>query len=366
MAVLETIDLHLVQVPLKRPYKLAFGDVLALDSIVVEVRTDDGGHGLGEATMLPAYGGERTEDAWTFCAARTGDIPGTDTGSAKRMLDTFLHDFPFSVSAMTAALEMAEGHPALVRDRAVRVPVLGAIASNDLADIPDEIDKLLAAGYGTIKVKVGFDLEKDIARVRFIQDYMAGRALIRLDGNQGFDAEQGCRFASSLEPAGIELFEQPCPAHDWDAATRVAAVSTVPMMMDESIFGVDDIDRAADLGIAAYVKLKLLKMGGIGSLAAGLDRIRERGMKPVLGNGVANDIACWQEAAVAAARIDNAGEFNGFQRPVSGLLAEPLPFDGDCIALDPAYVPRLDADKLRHYGLKHVRHDKKSAAASAD
>jgi L-alanine-DL-glutamate epimerase-like enolase superfamily enzyme len=63
--------------------------------------------------------------------------------------------------------------------------------------------------------------------------------------NQGYDREQGCAFAVALDPEGIELFEQPCAAGDWDAARAVADVSPVPMMLDESIYGMADIERAA-------------------------------------------------------------------------------------------------------------------------
>ena len=38
---------------------------------------------------------------------------------------------------------------------------------------------------------------------------------------------EACRFAESLDPTGIELFEQPCAAEDWNANARVAGVSTV-------------------------------------------------------------------------------------------------------------------------------------------
>ena len=65
----------------------------------------------------------------------------------------------------------------------------------------------------------------------------AGRAVIRLDANLGFSREDGCRFASFLDPAGIELFEQPCSSADWETNAAVAAVSTVLVMLDESIYG---------------------------------------------------------------------------------------------------------------------------------
>ena len=55
-------------------------------------------------------------------------------------------------------------------------------------------------------------------------------------------------------------------------------------------------------------------------------------MEPVLGNGVACEIGCWMEACVARTLIGNAGEMNGFLKPVTRLLANPVRFDGGCAA----------------------------------
>ena len=42
-----------------------------------------------------------------------------------------------------------------------------------------------------------------------------------------------------------------------------------------------------------------MKMGGLASPGSGLARIRELGMEPVLGNGVACEVGCWMEACIA-------------------------------------------------------------------
>jgi L-alanine-DL-glutamate epimerase-like enolase superfamily enzyme len=201
---------------------------------------------------------------------------------------------------------------------------------------------LLDAGFGTLKVKVGFDADRDARRVRLIQSIVAGRCLLRLDANQGYDRERGCAFAQGLDPECIELFEQPCAADDWDGAQAVAAVSPVPMMLDESIYGMEDIERAARLGAARFIKLKLMKMGSLERLARGIRRIRELGMEPVLGNGVACEVGCWMEACVARDLITNAGEMNGFLKPVTRLLVDPLPFSDGALVLEAGCAPRLD------------------------
>ena len=185
--------------------------------------------------------------------------------------------------------------------------------------------------------------------VAMIQRIVSGRCRLRIDANQGYDRAHGCAFAAALDPAGIELFEQPCAAGDWEAACAVAAVSPVPMMLDESIYGMEDIERAAELEAARFIKLKLMKTGGLDALARGLGRIRELGMEPVLGNGVACEVGCWMEACVARTLIANAGEMNGFLKPVERLLANPVRFAEGALLLDAGYVPRLDAHAVSRW-----------------
>jgi L-alanine-DL-glutamate epimerase-like enolase superfamily enzyme len=202
---------------------------------------------------------------------------------------------------------------------------------------------------------VGFDVDTDLARVGLIQNLVAGRARIRIDANQGYSRVDACRFASALDPQGIELLEQTCRAGDWEAAGAVAKVSTVPMMLDESIYTLDDVERAAELDAAAYIKFKLMKAGGCEKLARALERIRALGMTPVLGNGVACDIGCWMEARMAAASIDNAGEMNGFLKTDHPLVENPMPVESGAVVLEPDYWPRLDRAALERYAQARLR-----------
>ena len=115
------------------------------------------------------------------------------------------------------------------------------------------------------------------------------------------------------------------------------------MMLDESIYGLDDIRRAAELKAARYIKVKLMKLGGLDRLAAAIDTIRDCGMEPVLGNGVACEIGCWMEACIARGRINNAGEMNGFLKPVAPLLdAARSNSTRGAIVLEPDFRPALD------------------------
>ncbi|HEX9568812.1 MAG TPA: enolase C-terminal domain-like protein [Rhodospirillales bacterium] len=350
-----SITLYRLELPLHRPYHLALGEVTAFDTILAVAEDSDGRRGFGEATILTGYTPETIAESWPAAAQLARRVAGMETPDAKDLIGLVAHHQPFMATALMTAAEMLEGNPLLEVREPARVPLLAILNETEEKEIAAEIEARLAEGYRTLKVKVGFDANADARRVRFIQDALAGRARIRIDGNQGFGQDDAVRFAGALKPDNIELFEQPCDAGDWKAAEAVAKVSTVPMMMDESIFGPDDIKRAADLGCAKFIKLKLMKAGGLDSLAAGLRLIRERGMTPVLGNGVASDIGCWMEACVARTLIDNAGEMNGFLKPKARVFRNPIGVERGAMVvkaglpalIDDAALARLAADSHR-------------------
>ena len=343
---IDTITLYRFSLPLIRPFHLALGTIEAFDTIVAVAEDGNGGLGFGEATILTGYTAETIGECWPVAQDLARRIAGMETMDAKDMIQVAHSPWPFTATALMTSVEMLEGHPLLGLAEPRTVPLLANIFSTEDDAIAEEVEARLDEGYGTLKVKIGFDVDADLRRVGFIQDRVSGRARIRLDGNQGYDTEGAVHFATALKPDGIELLEQPCQAGDWEAAAAVARASNVPMMLDESIFGPADIERAAELDAARYIKLKLMKAGGLDSLVQGLKLIRDLGMTPVLGNGVASDVGCWMEACVARDHIDNAGEMNGFLKPRDGIFAEPMEMENGALVLDAA-VPKLkDPDAL--------------------
>jgi L-alanine-DL-glutamate epimerase-like enolase superfamily enzyme len=335
----ERVVLHRVRAPLSVPYALSFGSVEAFDTLLVEAVIDDGGQGWGEATVLTGYTQETIEQAWELASAKASDLIGLAADEAKRRSQDLHHRAPFTATALVCALEMAQGHYLLDADSECRVPLLAVINATQRVAIDEEIEQRLAQGYGTLKVKVGFDLVPDIERLAFIQQRIGGRATLRIDANQGYSLADAIRFVNAIDPAGIELLEQTCAAGDWQAAVAVAEAARprgLAMMLDESIYGPSDIDRAADLHCADVIKLKLMKAGGLDELANGLDHIRRRDLRAVLGNGVAGDIGCWMEACVAARMLDNAGEMNGFLKPRTRLFQVPMHLQAGELVLTPA------------------------------
>lgn len=352
---LQSLTLYRVKMLLSVPYHVSYRVYEDFEPIIVEARDTDGRIGWGEGHISPGHTFETIDGGWAFCRDCSAAAVGLTVAAAKDGIAARITESPVAASALVTALEMLEGHPALNLHTDVRLPLLTPFHATDHADFPAEVDARVAEGFRTLKVKVGKNWQEDAAKVRAVQAAAKGKATIRLDANRGFNRDDGCRFAESLDPAGIELFEQPCDSHAWDDNAAVAAVSPVPVMLDESIYGVDDIKRAGDMEGVGCVKLKLKKMGGLDLLEEGLRLIRDLGMVPVLGDGVSTELCCWMEACVARTTIDNAGEFNGFLKPRDRLFANKLRFADGALHMEAGYAPEMDRDKLASHTIDTER-----------
>lgn len=344
--IVERVRVRRVEFALVTPYRLSSGDLVAFDPIVVEAIGADGREGWGEALIVPGYAPESAEQAWQVCCGLSERIAGLGTAAARRLVSEHRNASTGASSALLAALEMLVGHPMLTVEHECRVPLVAPCQAHDPAEIAEEVERLITKGFRTLKVKVGYDWREDLQRVTRIQEATAGRAMLRLDANRGFSKTDATAFASRLDPCGIELFEQPCAARDWAANAAVASASAVPVMLDESIYGIADIERAAQVPGVAYVKVKLKKMGGVEILARALRRSAELGLAAVLGDGVSTEIGCWMEASIGARMVRNAGEMNGFLKVRERLFTNPLEFRDGAIVLRPHYWPQIDRKAL--------------------
>lgn len=364
MARIDELIVRELRMPLSEPYPSAIATIHALDVLMVQVRTSDGATGFGEAVIVEGYTHETRAGGWQFCTEHASAAIGRESSEVKTALAAHRAQHSHAVATLTAAIEMAEGHALLAPPlQDARVPLLAPVNAKHDDAITAEVERLLGEGFGTLKVKVGFEVQADIRRVRFIQRCVGKRALIRLDGNQGYTRPDAEAFTAALDPTGIELFEQPCADHDWDAAQALARIAPVPMMLDESIYVSADIERAATLNAARYIKLKLAKAGGLEALASDLRLITRHGMRRVLGNGVATEIACWMEGCVARELIDNAGEMNGYLNPVDRLFREPLPFSNGAMVIPRGYRPELDEKALARLTARSERCARAAVAA---
>jgi L-alanine-DL-glutamate epimerase-like enolase superfamily enzyme len=349
MAKLTGFTLRRLKMPLIRPYRLSYRTFDEFEPFLVEVEDSDGRTGFADAHISPGSSSETREGGWAFCIERIEEMLGREPEEAKALVLDRFEESKAAVTALASSIEVLERKPVLTIPTDTRLPLLTPVNSLDRKAIPAEIEGWLEQGFRTFKVKVGKDVATDLERVAAIQESVGDRGTLRLDANRAYSREQALDFVRGLDPAAIELFEQPCDSEDWDANAAVAEASPVPLMLDEPICTLEDIDRAAEIDGVGYCKLKLKRFGSLARLKEGLERVSASGMQSVLGDGLGSEIQGWLEACVARTTIRNAGEFNGFLKPHDRLFADPLHFVDGAIEMPAGYWPSLDRGAVERF-----------------
>src|SRR3546814_9679419 len=150
-----------------------------------------------------------------------------------------------------------------------------------VADSLSAVDR----GFESLKIKVGKDIGVDIERVRAIYAAVEGRALLRLDANQGWTAKQAVYAMQALEDAGVrlELLEQPVKAQDIDGLKYVTDRVHTPVMADESVLGPLQVIDLIKARAADIINIKLMKTGGISNAIRIADLAELYGVECMIG-----------------------------------------------------------------------------------
>jgi L-alanine-DL-glutamate epimerase-like enolase superfamily enzyme len=247
----------------------------------------------------------------------TMDATITHHGAAKCALDIALHDLAAQVA----------GRPlhdflGLSRD----VPPTDFTIGIDRPDIVAG-RAARAARFPALKIKVGGP--NDLATLEAVRAVYAGP--IRVDANTGWQPDDAVHLLPALERLGVELVEQPFPAHRLDQLRWLQERSSLPIVADESAVTIDDLDGL--VGVVAGVNVKLAKCGGVGAARRMLLRARELGLRTFLG--------CMEETSVviaASAAVASLAEWVDLD---GNLLLAADPFEG--LELDDACRWKLPA-----------------------
>ncbi len=264
-----------ISVPLRTPFKTALRSVSSVEDVVIEVHTDDGAIGYGEAPPTGVITGD-TKGA--ILGALTDflipSVLGRDVDDFENLMQTIQHCVKGNTSAK-AAMDMALWD---LYGQLHNIPVyklLGGSRKEIVTDItisvnePDEMARDAAdavrRGYDTLKVKVGADAAKDVARLAAVREAAGNEVCLRIDANQAWEPKQAVRLLNQMQERGldIEFVEQPVKARDFEGLKYVTERSNVPVLADERVFSPVDAMTIMQMRAADLVNIKLMKCGGI-------------------------------------------------------------------------------------------------------
>ena len=330
------IELGMLRVPLKTPFKTALRTVDTVEDVVVMVRTDTGHTGYGEAAATAVITGDThgsiIEAIRHFIKPR---LVGQDVANLNRLCGLVQSSMERNSSAK-AAVEIALYDLWAQLHGAPLYQMLGGgdpVITTDITISVDYIDKMVAdslsaldRGFESLKIKVGKDIGLDIERVKAIHAAVEGRALLRLDANQGWTAKQAVHAMRALEEAGVvlELLEQPVKAADIAGLKYVTDRVNTPVMADESVFNPSQVIDLIQQRAADIVNIKLMKTGGLSNAIRIADIAAIHGVPCMIGCMIESSISVAAAVHLAVAKsdvitkVDLDGPSLGQFDPVSG------------------------------------------------
>ena len=261
---------------LTRPYTIAYETISSVENQFVKIGTDDGAYGIGSASPSPEVTGETLEGCRISLNRHLEPLlAGQDISNFEEIrseLPRTLSDAPAACAAIDMALYDLMGkkidRPLVDMLGRVRrsLPTSITIGILSIEESLAEAEEFLARGFYILKLKIGSNLEKDVACLRKLREKVGREVKIRVDANQGYSAAEFRRFMIETDPLSIEFVEQPLPAANIEGMRSMSENIRKQTAADESLRSEKEaITLSKPPQPFGIYNIKLMKCGGITS-----------------------------------------------------------------------------------------------------
>lgn len=121
-----------------------------------------------------------------------------------------------------------------------------------------------SGGLPGVKVKIGKPrAHQDFERLAAVRDAVGPGFDIMVDANQSLTAAEAIRRASMLEKLDIFWLEEPLPADDVSGHQRLAASTSIPIAVGESMYSVAQFKEYLHREAASILQVDVARVGGI-------------------------------------------------------------------------------------------------------
>ena len=271
---IERLRVHVVDIPVQAVHSHGSGDISGVNSAILEIVTDGGLTGWGEASPWPVFTGTVEANAAALHVHLRPHLLGEDPVQVERhmaMADRVVVGCPEAKAALEAALLDITGQVSglsvseLVGGRhRDRVPLSFSVANPDFDADLDDIARITGDGVRILKIKTGFeDHAFDRMRLEKLRALYGDTLSLRIDYNQGLRATDAIRTLRDLECFGLTFIEQPVKRHERAALAEITRALDTPVMADESVFDAREAMQGVSMRLADIFALKIMKSGGI-------------------------------------------------------------------------------------------------------
>ena len=272
-----TCSVLLYELPLVAPLQLGGQELLSRRGFIIRLGDDEGHVGYGEVAPFPGLHRETVEDALRQWREIQPDLPD---GALPERLERLQGGFEHWLGGYGLYPSLRHGlETAVLNYLACRRGITLAALLNpaycqslecnalliDSTELAAQAQHLSAAGYTTVKLKVGRQpLEQDIAFVRTARQTLGSACRFRLDANRHWDLATAVRFGQAVASCEIEYIEEPLADPGQSAVFH--ELTGISVALDETLA----LANPATLDIPPGVSVFVLKPAGLGGFERSL------------------------------------------------------------------------------------------------
>ena len=271
------IELFHVSIPLMKPYRLSkvYGTICDAEAVIVNIHTDEGIIGYGEADPMPPF----TEESPAGVMAAIRDYLGPhllseDPGSIALLgakMDMLMHGNYTAKGAIDMALYDIVGKERNIPLYALlggiyrsEIPLLWPLGSGSPEEDMQQIDEKMGEGYRTFMLKMGsIPIAEEVKRIKAVRDRFGSDIHVIVDVNQGWEVAEALEFISALKDYRLDFIEQPIARWNVKGLRRIRETSAFPLSADESLISIHDAVTLIQEQAVDIFSIKVSKNGGL-------------------------------------------------------------------------------------------------------
>ena len=278
MARIERVEFSMVVLRPKVKRVDAIQSFVAQETPFVRITDSDGAVGTGycytigsggysvlallEHTLAPALLGRDAafvEQIWRDLLFLThATSVGAITSLALAAVDTALWDLRCRKAGLPLHI-MAGG----AQERVPLYTTEGGWLHLETSAIVDAAVKAKADGFGGCKMKVGRPVRDDVRRLLAVRNAVGDTFEIFTDANQAFTVDEAIRRAHHYRDVDVGWLEEPLPADDIDGHVRLAASTSVPIAVGESLYSLSLFREFLQRRACSVIQVDVARIGGI-------------------------------------------------------------------------------------------------------
>jgi L-alanine-DL-glutamate epimerase-like enolase superfamily enzyme len=273
------VDTYLVDLIPERPRTDAIQSFTKQETIFVEIENQDGVVGVGYAYTIGTGGRAVLEHLRHDLVAL---LIGEDANQIEGVWQKLFWATHGTVVGPTTSLALAAVDIALwdIRGKSLGQP-LWRLAGGARRTVPlydteggwlhlstkELVQGAVASkkqGWSGVKIKVGKPRPgEDFERLQAVREAVGSDMDIMVDANQSMTYAEARRRTHLLEPLQLFWFEEPLPAEDLGGHVRLAASTSIPIAVGESIYSPSHFREYLAAGAAAILQPDVARVGGI-------------------------------------------------------------------------------------------------------